>query len=122
MKFCPYCGSELAGEDAVFCMECGKQMPERNPQESESPQNDVEEKGHQEDTPDSQPVLDEGETQEPVETDPDAGYDGYYDDVMPDDHGNIRTGVDKQLIKRIVVLAVSVVLIICACVAIMYIL
>ena len=49
-------------------------------------------------------------------------YDGYYDDVVPDDHGNIRTVVDKQLIKKIAVLGISVILIIGACIAIMYIL
>lgn len=122
MKFCPYCGSELVGENAVFCMECGKQMPERNQQEPSNTQNDFEEKRNREDSADSTPVLDDRESQEPVVTDPDVGYDGYYDDVIPDDHGNIRSGVDKQLIKKIVVLGVSVVLIICACVAIMYIL
>lgn len=28
MKFCPYCGTEMLGEDAVFCMGCGNKLPQ----------------------------------------------------------------------------------------------
>lgn len=127
MKYCPYCGEELLDENALFCAECGKQIPERKTQAEK--ENDT----------DTDPVVvpgatDQGQAEEihrgerisqTVEEDaaefPDC-YDGYYDDVIPDDHGNVRTTVDKQLIKKIAVLGISVVLIIAACVAIMYIL
>ena len=47
MKYCSYCGAELAGEDAVFCSVCGKQLsvstgnsPLENP--AEEKENDIE--------------------------------------------------------------------------------
>ena len=27
MKYCPYCGADLADGAASFCMECGKSLP-----------------------------------------------------------------------------------------------
>ena len=36
MKPCPYCGSELA-DDARFCGECGKSLPEEAPVAAEAP-------------------------------------------------------------------------------------
>ena len=122
MKYCPYCGCELVGEEAAFCMECGKPMPERSTGTQENVRNDANVNLPQDEAPDTLPESDLVENEAPEPIDPDAGYDGYYDDVVPDDYGDIRSGVDKQLIKKVVVLGVSVVLIICACVAIMYIL
>lgn len=29
MKFCPYCGTEQMDDAAVFCMECGKPLPDK---------------------------------------------------------------------------------------------
>lgn len=121
MKYCPYCGSDLLNDEVSFCVECGKQLPGRNTQESKSEPSvtdrDIPTAAHSQDYHD-----DTEQEQEDTKADPDAGYDGYYDDVLPDDHGNFRSGVDKQLLKKIAVLGISVVLIICACVAIMYIL
>ena len=58
-----------------------------------------------------------------AETKPeDDGYDGYYDDVQPPDLDRTREGVDKELIKKIVILGVSVLLIISLCVVMMYVL
>ena len=126
MKYCPYCGEELLDEKVLFCSECGKPIPERK----------IKEEAHV-DCSNEQPTTENPvaieQPEETTDNDPtefnDTNevkfkdcYDGYYDDVFPDDHGNIRTVVDKQLIKKIIVLGVSVVLIIAACVAIMYIL
>lgn len=122
MKFCPYCGNELLGEDALFCMECGKQMPDRNLRETTTSNSGVDERMQPEEELEHQSTMNNEEAGDQIVADPDDGYDGYYDDVIPDDHGNVRAGVDKQLIKKITVLGVSVILIICACVAIMYIL
>lgn len=123
MKYCPYCGTELLDEAAPFCAECGKPMPDRNTREAKLDPAPVEqpEKTVQTDAAEEE-VHDEAPPEEQSEQDPNAGYDGYYDDVLPDDSGDIRTGVDNQLVKKIVVLVVSVALIIGACVAIMYIL
>lgn len=118
MKYCPYCGSDLLNDEVSFCVECGKQLPGRNTQESKSEPSVTDR-----DIPTAASDYhdDTEQKQEDTNADPDAGYDGYYDDVLPDDHGNIRSGVDKQLLKKVAVLGISVVLIICACVAIMYI-
>ena len=52
----------------------------------------------------------------------DDGYDGYYDDVLPPDVDRIEEGVDKGLIKDIIVLCMAVILIIGLCVAMLYVL
>ena len=41
MKQCPYCGSEL-NDDAKFCGECGKPLPEEAPLRTEVPAEPVE--------------------------------------------------------------------------------
>ena len=52
----------------------------------------------------------------------DEGYDGYYDDVLPPDVDRIEEGVDKRLIRDIILLCIAVVLIIGLCVAMLYVL
>lgn len=53
---------------------------------------------------------------------PEEDYDGYYNDILPVDEGHLREGMDKNLIQKIIVLTVSALLIVGACVAIMYLL
>lgn len=50
------------------------------------------------------------------------GYDGYYNDILPMDEGRLKEGMDQQLIQKIIVLAVSALLVVGACVAMMYLL
>ncbi len=122
MKYCPYSGELLLDENAPFCAECGKQIPERKSQTNDTNPDiivETEALEQYQDTHQDKTIPEESEG-EPAEFR--ACYDGYYDDVVPDDHGNIRTVVDKQLIKKIAVLGISVILIIGACIAIMYIL
>ena len=52
----------------------------------------------------------------------DDGYDGYYDDVLPPDTDRVKEGLDKELVKKIVVLSVGVIFIISMCVVMLYIL
>lgn len=59
---------------------------------------------------------------QPEEEPKDDGYDGYYDDVLPVDAGRMAEGMDQELIKKIVLLAVSALLVVGACVAMMYLL
>ena len=58
------------------------------------------------------------ETQSDVE---DGDYDGYYDDIIPADTSSaVRLGLDKAVIKKIVLLVAIVVVVIGVCVVLMY--
>lgn len=119
MKFCPYSGAKLPDDAAVFCMECGKAVPEK------VQQTEVEEKKPpKKKRKPKKAKASKKEKQSQVPADPetpvDDGYDGYYDDVLPEDVNTVGQGIDKQLIKKVAVLGVSAMLIIIACVAIMY--
>ena len=50
----------------------------------------------------------------------DDGYDGYYNDVLPPDLDRIKEGLDKELIKRIIMLVIAVLLVISCCATLMY--
>lgn len=52
----------------------------------------------------------------------DDGYDGYYDDVLPPDADRVQEGVDKELIKKIIAIAIGAIFIISMCVAMLYVL
>lgn len=54
------------------------------------------------------------------ETDPEDDYDGYYDDVLPADEGRFSEGMDKNLIKKVIVIIGAVLLIVALCVGMMY--
>lgn len=128
MKYCPYCGSELPGLSAAFCTECGKALADENHKNEEDSgirkkkapakkqRKEKREAGRKKNIavcrePDS-------DTQE----EPSEDYDGYYDDVRPADEGSRREELDKELIKKIVLLAVVVLVVAGACVALMYLL
>lgn len=131
MKFCPYCGADLLDSNVIFCSHCGKKLPPHEAGLTEPLTEDI--------RPVSQvPKKEtykgkkkkERKKQAPkklvqplAETRPeDDGYDGYYDDVQPPDLDRTREGVDKELVKKIVILGVSVLLIISLCVVMMYLL
>ena len=52
----------------------------------------------------------------------DDGYDGYYDDILPDDAGRPAEGLDRELLKRVALVMGGMQLAAVACVAIMYLL
>ena len=56
------------------------------------------------------------------ETDPKDDYDGYYDDILPADEGRFSEGMDKNLIKKVIVIIGVVLLIVALCVGMMYVL
>lgn len=134
MKYCSYCGSELASEDVIFCANCGKKLPPHEagitePLTEEKRPEPVPEKPAQEKKLEKEAKPSKGKKKkyrlEPVPKDPtpvDDGYDGYYDDVLPPDMDRVREGLDKELIKKIIALGVGVVLIISLCVVMMYLL
>ena len=121
MKFCPYCGKDLLDSDVVFCAHCGKKLP---PHEAGLTEPLNQEMRPEEAAPEPEKKK-RAKAQKPVkvEAEPvDDGYDGYYNDVEPPDTDRVREGLDKELIKKIVLLGVGVLLIISLCVVMMYVL
>lgn len=49
-------------------------------------------------------------------------YDGYYDDILPADEGRFSEGIDRGLVKKVVLIIGMVLLIVGACVMMMYLL
>ena len=49
-------------------------------------------------------------------------YDGYYNDILPVDEGRFSEGIDRELVKKIVLIIDMVLLIVGACVMMMYLL
>lgn len=54
--------------------------------------------------------------------DEDDGYDGYYDDVLPNDEDEIEEGIDSDLVKQIVLILLLMSVVIALCVAALYLL
>lgn len=52
----------------------------------------------------------------------DEDYDGYYDDVLPPDIDRAKEGLDKALIKQVLLVGLVVFVIISLCVALLYVL
>ena len=130
MKFCPYCGADLVDSKVLFCAECGAKLPPHEAGRTEPLKEDMRpasqvpkketykdkrKKNQKKKAPKKKPAQLIEETK--LEND---GYDGYYDDVQPPDLDRTREGVDKELVKKIIILGVSVLLIISLCVVMMY--
>ena len=103
MKYCPYCGAALAAGDSSYCVECGRELAFAQPERR-----------------DSAPPKKKKKRLKPAPERED--YDGYYDDVLPEDADAQREGVDKGLVKRIVLLTLIVAVVIAGCVAALYLL
>ena len=104
MKYCPACGAVLPVEDARFCGICGKKIPGTNATIQRRMRK------HKDLMP------------EPNELAADIGYDGYYDDVLPTDQGEIRKSLDREMLKKIILLGLAVLLILSLCVTVLVIL
>ena len=124
MKYCPYCGEALADPQVLFCPECGKTLAGAiPPSEPEQPapkkrQNTAVKgkKSRRRKTERSAPAEPAAAEASPKDED----YDGYYDDILPSDNGGSKEGIDKALVKKIALLLGIVLLVIGACVAMMY--
>lgn len=57
-----------------------------------------------------------------ADTIPENDYDGYYDDILPADEGRFNEGIDRGLVKKVVLIIGIVLLIVGACVLMMYLL
>lgn len=104
MKYCPYCGAELPEGAVSFCGECGKSLPQISTEKPEKAK---------EKPADSKPDAE-------ISANQDEGYDGYYDDVLPDDNTVTGRTMDKNLIKKIALLAGCVCVVIALAVLAMY--
>lgn len=133
MKYCPYCGAELLNGAASFCTECGKsltlscektdlQKTEEPPQaetkkkrtgKRRSARIPKQTKRKQAMVPDAPP---------PEVSPEDFGYDGYYDDIVPSDIDKAHEGVDKELVKKIALIAGIVAVVIGLCITALYLL
>lgn len=99
MKFCPNCGAKLTEESLTYCLECGEELP--NIAKKMRKRNRKK----------------ENETKNRKTED---AYDGYYDDRVPVDADVEREGIDKKLIRNVILVLVCVLLVILACVIILY--
>ena len=108
MKFCPYCSADLLKEDAAFCAECGKQLStaeevpsqthEASSQHSVQPneQKATRKGSKKRKNPKQKKEKAPGTPLPEIEGEPvDDGYDGYYNDVLP----QIWTGKKRALIR-----------------------
>lgn len=124
VKYCPHCGASVM-DGAAFCMACGKRLPKAQhaiqrsislkkskPENRPTKNNPV--PGH---IPDlkrqNQRPRTETHGANPPAKPPtrDTGYDGYYDDVQPEDRRTDKGGLDRGLIKQLIWIAAGVVVI-----------
>ena len=114
MKYCPYCGAALPDSSVSFCPECGKSLPESS---LNTPTKPPKEKKTRKKYKKAKPTHKKRSKVEPSAED---DYDGYYDDRLPIDEGHRRDGLDKGIIKKVIVLVLCLLVVVGACVAILY--
>lgn len=114
MKYCPYCGADIPDGAVSFCAECGKALPAKKEKAEKS-------------TPVKKSSAGKKKKQKSLTvTDAELrktyndGYDGYYEDLLPVDHGKERFETDSAPIKKIIVLAIGVLVVIGLCVLMLY--
>lgn len=142
MRFCPYCGAELLKEDAAFCVECGVRInPSEGKTGSSERMREGGDNGRREQPSQRRPRPEERrrnadhgkrrtqgkpnhrEESRPVrryKLDQVDDYDGYYDDIVPSDKGNLHEEIDKKLIKKIGLLIFGVLMVVSLCLLMMY--
>lgn len=122
MKYCPYCGADILNGSVSFCAECGEAL---NGTTKEKKIKKEKRKRKSDRTPVKEKVTSKVpeevyKTESDPALDPDFGYDGYYDDVLPADDAVERQQLDKATIKNLVIIIVGVILAITICVIAMY--
>lgn len=144
MKYCPYCGTVLVDGAVSFCAECGKALPvseKLNQLQQQGELKQQETKQEKKSRRRQKGKMLYGETVKEREADkaserqikpsespavtssiPEDDYDGYYDDILPADEGRFSEGIDRGLIKKVVLIIGMVLLIVGACVMMMYLL
>ena len=122
MSYCPYCGADLPDGAFSFCPVCGNPLSESGRRQEQEKRKQRNPKAGPRKKKKKRSRRGKPHKRSPrLKRDPaDEEYDGYYDDVLPSDDGEIRQGLDKNMMKRIAGLLVGVLVAIIACVAIMY--
>ena len=106
MKYCPHCGAVLPDGAFSFCPACGKALPATVKPKKEKKVKPAKAKKPAKPAP------------EPLEDD----YDVYYDDRLPLDAGKRREGLDFGIVKKVIAVVVCLLVVIGACVALLYVL
>lgn len=116
MKYCPFCGAVLPDEKISFCLECGEKLSDLNLHtETEKPMKKPKKEKKKSKCKKKREPDAELFSEEPTETDSD-NYDGYYDDVTPKDSVMLHQGLDKTMVKKLVILIGCVIIAIALCV------
>lgn len=122
MKYCPYCGADVLSGSVSFCAECGKALSgdikEAKPEKHKRQKEKKTDKTFAEEQQNTEVYEEASEAES--EPDPDFGYDGYYDDVLPADDTVESQQLDKATVKNLVIIVVGVFLAITICVVAMY--
>lgn len=109
MKFCPYCGASLLGGAASFCPECGRQIPQQEPDQAPRPQPGRKRRpteippSRRKKRPRQEPQRPPRRKKNPM----DINYDGYYDDVEPIDAGQQGERMDSEMLKKTALMLVG---------------
>ena len=116
MKYCPFCGAVLPDEKISFCLECGEKLSDFNlhTETEKTVKKPKKEKKKSKCKKKREPDA-ELFSEEPTETASD-NYDGYYDDVTPKDSVMLHQGLDKTMVKKLVILIGCVIVAIALCV------
>ena len=114
MKYCPYCGADIPDGAVSFCAECGKALPAKKEKPENSTPVETSSAGKKKKHKSS--VVTDAELRKTYND----GYDGYYEDLLPVDHGRERFETNPAPVKKIIVLAVGVLVVIGLCVLILY--
>ena len=116
MKYCPFCGAVLPDEKISFCLECGEKLSDLNLHtETEKPMKKPKKEKKKSKCKKKREPDAELFSEEPTETASD-NYDGYYDDVTPKDSVMLHQGLDKTMVKKLVILIGCVIIAIALCV------
>ena len=119
MELCPNCSARVKDVAASVCPKCGKALSgstKKSPGKYAKKKTNKKSKRQKE----SKKKKQKNESIPEIMGEPvDDGYDGYYNDVLPPDTDRINEGMDKELIKNILVISICTAVIILMCVALL---
>ena len=113
-RYCPYCGADIPDGAVSFCAECGKALPVKKEKPEKS--TPVKKSSAGKKKKHKSTVMTDAELRKAYND----GYDGYYEDLLPVDHGRERFETDSAPVKKIIILAAGVLVVIGLCVLMLY--